>query len=528
MTPSETISLARHDALTDFWSFCSMLEYEKLSRHEHYRLCRFVQDFYESDCRVALVCAPRGTLKTTICSIAFPLWLLCLDPDNRILLDGRTRAQAMERLSSISDLVTSKELINICFPGLKGDKTWNREEILVGTRRDASAKESSVSTSGIDVEKTGSHYNLIVSDDLCSEKNTETEEQKKAVILHIQANMPLLDAWKDGRPGKMLYPYTPWTQDDPSSWLSELPIQKRKFHTFAYSPRNLDIQSMTEDDFKAAGGVLNYPVSAPFATLKTNREVMGLSLFQSQFQTTAVMGKNAKFNVALIRSLRHGEAKKDGVRRFITVDPAGDPTHARSKTGDNTGIAVTAFDADGGMHIEEILSGRFTEKETVDKTLLLAKAWKPFSIGVERTGLGNVIAPMREEASRLGLYLTFEDITPKGRSKYSRISQLSPLVEGGRLSCRSGSPGVDAFLLQMAKVRNDGAMPGGKDEMDAVAMALDLVAKYGTPAKGFEAPKPNATRAALDSTSRAFWEEIAKQEERAKRRKGFPFILHSH
>jgi hypothetical protein len=485
VSDSHYVTLAREAAIQSFWSFCNLADMGgRLNEMEHKPLCDDLQAFASSDERIMVIIKSRDLLKTTIACNLFSMWLLITqNPNMRILLEGGVHAQAMERLASIQNLLETKTAINACFPDIKkAGYVWNREALDVGLRTDFSAKESSLQTSGIDVERTGAHVDMIIMDDLVSGQNVRTKEQIDGVISHIKAIIPFASRTEDNkRGGKILFINTPWAEKDAVYWMMNLDVKKRVHVGRAYEPAELDIVDLTYEQFMEKGGKLNYPMSLPFDTLKMNRVIMGASLFFSQYQICILAGEDAKFDVSKVKYIKR-ESLPQGLRFYIAVDPAGDPTIAAGskKDGDNVSIAVVGF-GQRSMYLADVVSGRFTENETIEKAVQLINTYKPFVSGVETTGLGNLITHLKSRLDTNPFYSPTDIIRPGGRSKFSRISELAPYLDSGEFYIVEDARGKDDVLYQMSRITNGGFLPNKVDEIDSVAMTLDLASKYGKP-----------------------------------------------
>jgi hypothetical protein len=69
---------------------------------------------------------------------------------------------------------------------------WTEGAITIRQRRKV-LKEASITASGVGANKTGQHYDLIIMDDLNSDKNSSTPEQRQKVVRHYQMNVSILE-----------------------------------------------------------------------------------------------------------------------------------------------------------------------------------------------------------------------------------------------------------------------------------------------------------------------------------------------
>lgn len=137
-----------------------------------------------------LIILPRGTFKSSICSVAFPIWLLLRNPNLRILLDSEIYTNSKNFLREIKTHLVS-EAVTELFGPFHSDP-WNEGEASIRPRT-IIRKEASLTASGIGAEKTGQHYDVIIADDLNSPSNSGTPEMRLKVIKHHQYNQAILD-----------------------------------------------------------------------------------------------------------------------------------------------------------------------------------------------------------------------------------------------------------------------------------------------------------------------------------------------
>lgn len=165
----------------------NILGYHDLTEHTH----RPITDILESSTKKKLIVVPRGTFKSTLCSIAYPLWLLIRNTNERILLDSELYTNSSKFLREIKGHMTSK-LVTDLFGEFKTDGVWNESELII-KQRDKVHKESSITCSGIGAQKTSQHYTVIVADDMNSRDNSMSKELREKVIDHYRLYVSLLE-----------------------------------------------------------------------------------------------------------------------------------------------------------------------------------------------------------------------------------------------------------------------------------------------------------------------------------------------
>jgi hypothetical protein len=138
-----------------------------------------------------MIVMPRGTFKTSLASVAYPVWRLIRNPNERVLLDSELYGNSKNLLRQIKGVFESDR-----FQAVFGDwrtRTWNEGEIVIRPRTNLAQKEASITCSGIGAQKTGQHYDTVIADDLNSPRNSHTPEGCQKVIDHYRMYTSLLE-----------------------------------------------------------------------------------------------------------------------------------------------------------------------------------------------------------------------------------------------------------------------------------------------------------------------------------------------
>ncbi len=192
LTPDEELEaeqeLERDIFRGDLFTLCrDLLGYRQMTWFTHGDICTSLED----EKKRKLIVYPRGTFKSSICSVGFPIQRLMQDPNLRVLLDGELYTNSKNFLREISTHLQSQEFTNV-FGDCRGTDVWNEGEIII-RQRTKTLKEASITASGIGAEKTGQHYDLIICDDLNSPSNSGTKEGRAKVISHYRYLTSILE-----------------------------------------------------------------------------------------------------------------------------------------------------------------------------------------------------------------------------------------------------------------------------------------------------------------------------------------------
>lgn len=138
-----------------------------------------------------MIIMPRGTFKTSLAVVAYPIWLLLKNPNLRIMIDSELYTNAKRSLREITQHLEGERMTQL-FGQFRGEAVWNDGEIQIA-QRTIIKREPTVVASGIGAEKTGFHCDIILGDDLCSPNNMNTPENRNKVHDHYKYFTSILD-----------------------------------------------------------------------------------------------------------------------------------------------------------------------------------------------------------------------------------------------------------------------------------------------------------------------------------------------
>ena len=166
----------------------------------------------EGDATRKMVIMPRGTFKSTLVSVAYPLWRLAKSPDMTIMLDSEVFTNSKNFLREIRNHLLSNERLRWLWGPWMGPVDNESETIIKQRRRNR--KEASITVGGIETVKVGQHYDLIIGDDYNSPKNSDTPEKCRKVIDHVRYNLNILNPG-----GEYVFAMTRYAELDVAGWV---------------------------------------------------------------------------------------------------------------------------------------------------------------------------------------------------------------------------------------------------------------------------------------------------------------------
>lgn len=116
--------------------------------------------------------APRGSYKTTII-ICWCIRKMLQNPNIRIFYAMATKDEAKKTCGTIRQILESNEILKELWGEFKGDE-WKQDGFTIRQRTDSSLRDPTFQIGAVDMERTGVHCDILIGDDLVTQKTTET------------------------------------------------------------------------------------------------------------------------------------------------------------------------------------------------------------------------------------------------------------------------------------------------------------------------------------------------------------------
>ncbi len=167
-----------------------------------------IASFFEASGDNKLILIPRGHLKTSL-AVGWIIQQLLRNPNHRILLRNAVWDRARQTLGQIQRYLEDGPLPLLFGKFVNQKSYWTKDGCTITHRKSKVSKEPSLTTAGLETSLTGSHFSIIVDDDLVDQQNSATKEQIQKVISVYNDSFNLLD-----RGGQHLVIGTRWNQRD--------------------------------------------------------------------------------------------------------------------------------------------------------------------------------------------------------------------------------------------------------------------------------------------------------------------------
>ncbi len=436
-----------------------------LQPHIHKPICDLLQDYVVN--RRMTIVLPRSWLKSTLCSVYYPIWRAIRDPSIRILIVQNTSTNAEKKLAAIRGQFDKNPLLRVLFPSILPDSssTWTTKALCL--KRPMDYPENTFESAGTKTALTSRHYNLIVEDDTVSpdlDDFTATnvtpskEDIEQAIGFHRSVTGLLNDMQKD----QILIVGTRWYQHDLISWNAE--NEKRYLH-IERAVRELD-------------GVPN-PKGEPSYPERFNNDVLleladawGPYLFSCLYMNLPMSSADMVFLKDWFRF--YSDAPRNLIT-YTTVDPAGGAINnsksrkakAASDLDYNVVMTVGKDLRSGLVYVLDYDRFRGSAGDTINKIFAHQALWGSITVGIEAQQYQNSIEYyVKEQMGKRNQYFMVE-MLKSVKAKETRIRALQPLFAAGMIWLRHHHTDLISELEAFPLGAHD-------DCADALSMMLQL------------------------------------------------------
>jgi len=452
-----------------FSTFCSLMQGPGWFDPNHARLCDWLQYHVEESAKTeaflqVLIIMPRGTLKTTLISKLFLIWMAIRSPNIRCLVATNTVPNVRKKIEDIRGVFDGSNFFRALWPELLPRKTsrWTNESAEIN--RMEKFPEATFEGCGRKTDKTGTHYNIIVEDDTTAPEESDLkiefttpsrEEVERAIGWH-RASVPLLLI--RGTRVRIIVT-TRWSEYDLVKYILD---NEKNTVVFDIPVTNAEQP--------------NFPSLYNKEKLDQIQELVGPYMFSCLYQNRPLEGKFQTFKEDWFHYIPLDEVPLEG---YYTI--AVDPAISEKENSCETAISRAFHHEENGRSVQywtDVLHGHFNADETLSKILSLVKKdpERTTCVAIEANAYqASLQYTLRDAAIRANVKI--KDVLPihSRTSKKVRIEGLVPYFAAKRIFFVSGlSSQVESQLRQY---------PNGRllDVIDSFAMHYPLLKAESNP-----------------------------------------------
>ena len=442
----------RQRAETDFWFFCKeIMGFKDLYEPLHKPVCEFLQKSAEAPEKYTCLLIPRGHFKTSLASVSYSIWRLLRDPDMSILIVHGKLDSSIAMLREIKIAFTHNDVLrelwsDIIWDNPKADADlWHQDQIQV--KRERADKQPSVFAASVDATVVGKHFDLIVHDDIVTDKTVTTEMQRE-VTKRYRRESEALQRTDDC---KVINIGTRWHEDDAHAELLD--------PTGPYAPvngkpqvRSLVLSAVADEAIaKWIGCEEGDPI---FPTRYTHDRLERLRVSMTEYPFSCQFLNNPRpdlFRAFTRNDLRWFTPLKDGsppTKGQYRVFSAIDPNRSEKQSADFCVLITAAVDEDGHIWVVDMRRGHPSGPQIVDWVRECVERWAPEFVCVETQNFQLQLCKwLKEDQLKSGVhYKILEVIRSRANKKYERIMAMQPLVAAGGLHIKKSAWGDDLAI----------------------------------------------------------------------------------
>lgn len=432
-------------------------KHDIMTKQVHVPLCEFLQD---NSIQNKLIALPRSFLKSTLACIKLPIWMAINNPNVRVLIATNVIDNAMNHLRSIKHIFERNSLFRHLYPEIIPDirkVQWSDHSVTV--RRTGGYGEATFTAAGVGVNVVGTHYDVIIMDDiLTAKKDDVTGEELAPSQLDIDRAIGwyklAISLFDTPSKGLSFYIGTRWAVHDVIDYIL-------KFDTsFVPYIQNVYVKG-TKD-------VPVYPEKFDAKALAQLKARQGPYIYASQYLLDPLPVEKMVFHPEYIQYF-----EKLPFNEPYWVYTYVDPAISSKKDACNTAIVTIARTFDNRIYVLDCIRKRGMSISELCKTLFLVhKKYKPRLVGIESVAYQEAIGKhLKEQMKAKDYFFNVRDDRPaRDETKDVRIRGMQPRFAAKAVWIKSYMTGLETELLEYQGVEHSRYV----DAIDALAGAIKI------------------------------------------------------
>jgi predicted phage terminase large subunit-like protein len=389
----------------------------------------------------SIILAPRDHGKSTMLSLAMPLWLIARDPNKLIINASNSQGQAEKFIRLITAHIERNETFREVFGNLKPQEPekWTDKEIVV--KRSIMSKDATLTAISTGSAALSFRADHIIADDVLDMDNVLTEGQRqksKDWFFNILTNML--------EPGGSLTAVgTAWHPEDLYQDLLHNPEYKAGAKVYTA------VQDWNKQE-------VLWPAKWPWEALMQRRAEIGSIAFERNFQNNPEVMLGHVFRLEWLQFYDPEKLPAD-LSVYMGVDPA----ISTAPGADYFAIAVIGVDSNKQVYVLDIYRAKLEFPEQPKAIITKAGIWKPLKIGIESNAYQKALAQHLKTTTMLPIFQV-----KTNAPKEVRMAALSPHFENGRIRLRQDMHDFIQEYLAFPYGKND-------DQLDALDIGMQCI-----------------------------------------------------
>ena len=392
---------------------------------------------------------PPRTLKSFICSVVFPAFILGHDPTKRVIVLSYSAELAIKLSNDFRAIINSAWYRSL-FPETRVSRTKNTELEIVTTRNGFRLAGS------LDGSVTGRGGDFIIIDDPLKPMDALSDSRRERV--NELYNTTLDSRLDNKKSGAIILVMQRLHADDLSGTLQRSSDKWTTLSLPAIAEREEIIQIAAQDHHQRQKGDALHPERASLEELENTRSQIGLHVFAAQYQQAPVQ--------------RHGiMIKRESIFRYDDLPAQTSSsfvmqswdTAAKNGELNDYSACATLLLHKGKTYVVDMLRDRFEYVDLIPRAIAHARIHRPKIILVEDIGIGTALLGELKKAG-----LPAQPAVKLPYDKKTRLLIQSPKFENGTVRLPRQAvwlADLEAELCGFPHTRHD-------DQVDSLSQAL--------------------------------------------------------
>lgn len=461
-----TYNLEKKRGLRDFFYFnTEILGYDATER-THLGVHKYMMDRQNEDKGIRkMVLMPRYSYKTSLITVGYALWRLCRDYNLRVLIASEAYdPQTTDILRMIRAHLERNQKLRALygeFDAEKDKRPWKIGSMEIA-QRTLVDRNPSLGAGSVGRVDTGSHYDLVLLDDIVSKNNIDTSEQIQKVVDYWKAIHSVLSP-----KGELVLVGTRWHFDDLYGYIIDDEALHKRYNP--YVEQAIEVKEGETLDGALESRVpekLFFPEELSYDFLELQRETQGDYLFSCLYQNDPLPTSEQDFKPDWIQTYKDEDLEGRKLSYTYTIEPA----ISQKRSACDTVILVCASDTDGNLYVIDYFRGKLVPNEIINKTYAYAEMYPPKTIGLETNAFQQSLKyGFGDEAQKRNWYLPIKELNVN-QEKDSRIRAIQPRFAARKVFIRRRMTDLRRDLLRFPKISKN-----KKDLLDALASQVYLI-----------------------------------------------------
>jgi predicted phage terminase large subunit-like protein len=426
-------------------------------------ICDRLTRLASGEIKLLLICVPPRSLKSLLCSVVFPAWLMGRNEGERVLCISYAQPLAEDFARQCRQLMDANFYKAVFETRLSNDRRAVEQfETTGGGGRITSSVHGTI---------TGRGGDIIILDDPMKPEEARSEVGSKSVLDWMQSTLTSRSNSKKN--SRQLVIMQRLAENDVAGSLIEqggweqviLPAIAMEDEEHHYEVAGIPVVT------RRAQGQALQPHREPIEVLEQLRSQMGNLTFSAQYQQDPIPTEGN-----LVKRSWFGTYAPAELLQMERVIASWD---CASKTLDSHdySVGITAGIKNGKIYIIDVFRAKLEMPELVRAVIEQAEKYNPERVLIEDKAAGTGLL----QALRAAHFYKGVGIVPKG-DKMRRFSAVTPMIEGGHVLLPEHAPWKDDYLHEVC------GFPVTKrdDQVDATSQLLFWIQESAVPGPLYE------------------------------------------